>query len=79
MIAFKDRFFIASVGIFIHILIHMCYPIIINKIITFMQDKEDQNFTYATNLLILLVCLNIGMMNMDCHHWYHNLSTGCMA
>lgn len=41
MIAFKDRFFYSAIGIMSHCLIHMCYPMIINKIITFMQDKED--------------------------------------
>lgn len=79
MIAFKDRFFWATVGIMAHVFIHMSYPVIINKIITFMQDKDDQNFGYATNLIILLVCLNIIMMLLDCHTWYNNLSTGCMA
>jgi hypothetical protein len=79
MVAFKDRFFWSSVGIMSHVFIHMSYPVIINRIITFMQDKEDQNFGYAINLIILLVCLNIAMMLLDCHTWYNNLTTGCMA
>lgn len=36
MIAFKDRFFWATLGIMAHVFIHMSYPVIINKIITFM-------------------------------------------
>lgn len=79
MIAFKDRFFYASIGIMSHCLIHMTYPMIINRIITFMQDKDDTNFGYATNLIILLVCLNICMMLLDVHTWYNNLTTGCLA
>ena len=79
MIAFKDRYFLASIGIMAHCLIHMCYPMIINRIISFMQDKEDDNFGQAINLIILLVVLNIVMMQLDQHTWYNNLTTGCMA
>lgn len=79
MSAFKTRFMWAFVGIFGNMSIHMTYPMMVNKIVKFMQDKEEQNFGYAINLIVLLVCMNMVMMLMDCHNWYNNLSTGCMA
>lgn len=79
MIAFKDRFMWASVGVLGDCFIHMTYPMIVNEIVRFMQDKEDSNFNYAIRLIFLLVCLNITMMLMACHNWYNNLTTGCMA
>jgi hypothetical protein len=79
MIAFKDRFMWASFGVLGDTCIHMTYPMIVNEIVRFMQDKEDANFYYAIRLITLLVCLNIIMMLMACHNWYNNLTTGCMA
>lgn len=66
-------------GVGCHCLMHMFYPIIIAEIIRFMQDKTATDFQYGINLVALLMALNIVNMVVDCHTWYNNLTTGCMA
>lgn len=41
---FKDRYIFSMMGIGVHLLMHMSYPMIIAEIVRFMQDKEETNF-----------------------------------
>lgn len=77
--AFRDRYIFSMFGVGMHCIIHMFYPMIIAEIIRFMQAKDETDFNYGIKLIVLLMFLNICMMLLDCHTWYNNLTTGCMA
>jgi len=59
--------------------LHMTFPICINKIVTFMEDKNRTDFDYGIKMLLMLIFLNILMYLLDVHTWYNNLTTGCMS
>ena len=55
MIAFKERYIYSMCGVVGFTVLHMTFPMIITKIVSFMEDKESQDFSYVMKLLFLLI------------------------
>ena len=76
---FKWNYYYNFIDCGIHLVIHIFFPMIVEEIIRFMQDKEDTNLFYGFKLLVLLVALNCFLMLINVHIWYNNITTGCLS
>lgn len=79
MTVFKWNFIWSFVGNGIHVVAHMAFPIIIGKIVTFMDDKDNHDFSYGISLMMVLGLINSFLMLINCHTWYNNITTGCLS